>query len=307
MLYRILTICQGGNLTLSFTHKLTHTHTHTHSYLFDLECEPSKYSFVIHCINNISHNAASKWLQMGTLHAAREEITLSYCHFSRELTPWFHLDEIRKSYQDLSITHAGKIGIETSSLSSWMASCFSTLGLWFNIKMSQVLNEMSNIICLWILKIYDCPWRKLDNSAFLCQMCIYLKGHSIKLVPHSSSTAQKPSASLMSQSPFLVLMRKRLHKEKFYAHEAKTTVQSSLWESNLHRIWKSSIKMQRLSKSWTQVATEMTTNHTYSLPFKVFWVPHFTASNLALLFFIYRRIRLSSKIQLKKKVKKINI
>ena len=33
---------------------------------------------------------------------------------------------------------------------------------------------MSNIIWLWIPKIYDCPWRKLDNSAFPCQMCIYL-------------------------------------------------------------------------------------------------------------------------------------
>ena len=173
--------------------------THTHSYLFNLECEPSKYSFVTHCINNTSQNTASKWLQMGTLHAAREEITLSYCHFSRELTPWFYLDEIRKSYQHLSIIHAGKIGIETSSLSSWMASCFSTLRLRFSIKMSQVLNEMSNIICLWILKIYDCPWRKLDNSAFLCQMCIYLKGHSIMLVPplflHRIKTLSQPDES----------------------------------------------------------------------------------------------------------------
>ena len=148
--------------------------THTHPYVFNLECEPSEYSLVTHCINNASHKTASKWFQMCSLHVARETITLSYCYFSRELTPWLHLDEIRKSYPDWSITHGGKKGIETSFLSSWMASWFSTLRLWFNIKMSQVLNEMSNIIWLWIPKIYDCPWRKLDNSAFPCQMCIYL-------------------------------------------------------------------------------------------------------------------------------------
>ena len=170
--------------------------THTHPYVFNLECEPSEYSLVTHCINNASRKAASKWFQMCSLHVAREKITLNYCHFSRELTPWLHLDEIRESCPNWSITHAGKKGIETSFLSSWMASWFSTFRLWFNIKMSQVLNEMSNIIWLWIPKIYDCPWRKLDNSAFPCQMCIYLILHSIKLVPplsfHCMKTLSQP-------------------------------------------------------------------------------------------------------------------
>ena len=209
--------------------------THTHSNVFNLECEPSEYSLVTHCIND-SRKAASKWFQMCSLHVAREKKTLSYCHFSRELTPWLHLDEIRKSYLDWSITHAGKKGIETSFLSSWMASWFSTLRLWFNIKMSQALNEMSNIIWLWIPKIYDCPWRKLDNSAFLCQMCIYLIMHFIKLV-----------------TP----LRKTL------CPWAKATVQSSLWESNLHRIWNPVLKCRYFQNLWTQVATAMTTNHTY--------------------------------------------
>ena len=34
--------------------------THTHPNVFNLECEPSEYSLVTHCINNASRKAASK-------------------------------------------------------------------------------------------------------------------------------------------------------------------------------------------------------------------------------------------------------
>lgn len=58
-----------------------------------------------------------------------------------------------------------------------------------------------------------------------------------------------PSASLRSCAPVLTLKCPRLPKEKLCVCEAEASVQSSLWESNLHRIWQPSIKMQRLSES----------------------------------------------------------
>lgn len=105
----------------------------------------------------------------------------------------------------------------------------------------------------------------------------------------------------MSQTPLLALTGMRLHKENFHVYEAKATVQSSLWDSNLHGIWQPGIKMQKLVKSLDAAGQANNSLSPIVPSLHISWVLHFTAFSLALIFLICGRIRLSPKIQMEEK------
>lgn len=108
---------------------------------------------------------------------------------------------VMMNYQASSTTQTSRaaIGIHPVELNALL---LLPLMLCFSIRISLALNEMSNIIWLWIYKIYDCPWRKLITQRTLWQMCTYLIAQSIKSTSLLSLNCMKQSGSKQTSLQF---------------------------------------------------------------------------------------------------------